>query len=52
MAPTRANILYSREEPEAAGTHDPCWNAAKQEMKYTGFMPNGMRIYWGKKILA
>ena len=42
---------YAREELEAARTHDPYWNAAMREMKYTGFMHNYMRMYWGKKIL-
>jgi len=43
--------VYSREELESAQTHDPYWNAAMREMKYTGFMHNYMRMYWGKKIL-
>ena len=43
--------LYSKEELDAAGTHDPYWNASMQEMKHTGFMHNYMRMYWGKKIL-
>ena len=43
--------LYTREELEAADTHDPYWNAAMREMKHTGFMHNYMRMYWGKKIL-
>ncbi len=43
--------LYTRKELEAAQTHDPYWNAAMREMKYTGFMHNYMRMYWGKKIL-
>ena len=42
---------YSRAQLEAAGTHDPYWNAAMREMKYTGYMHNYMRMYWGKKIL-
>lgn len=42
---------YSRSELEAAATHDPYWNAAMKEMKYTGYMHNYMRMYWGKKIL-
>jgi deoxyribodipyrimidine photo-lyase len=36
---------------ETAETHDPYWNASMLEMKYTGFMHNYMRMYWGKKIL-
>jgi deoxyribodipyrimidine photo-lyase len=43
--------LYTREELEEARTHDPYWNAAMREMRYTGFMHNYMRMYWGKKIL-
>ncbi len=43
--------LYSRKELDAAQTHDPYWNAAMLEMKYTGSMHNYMRMYWGKKIL-
>ncbi|MGA6925350.1 MAG: deoxyribodipyrimidine photo-lyase [Desulfosarcina sp.] len=50
-ATDRRPAIYSREELEAAQTHDPYWNAAMQEMKYTGFMHNYMRMYWGKKIL-
>jgi deoxyribodipyrimidine photo-lyase len=42
---------YDRKALEAAETHDPYWNAAMKEMKYTGFMHNYMRMYWGKKIL-
>ncbi|MGD8894385.1 MAG: deoxyribodipyrimidine photo-lyase [Desulfobacterales bacterium] len=42
---------YTRRQLEDAKTHDPYWNAAMQEMKYTGFMHNYMRMYWGKKIL-
>ncbi len=44
-------VIYSRKELEAAGTHDPYWNAAMREMKHTGFMHNYMRMYWGKKIV-
>jgi deoxyribodipyrimidine photo-lyase len=36
---------------EAAGTHDPYWNAAQLEMIATGKMHGYMRMYWGKKIL-
>ncbi|MGD9106339.1 MAG: deoxyribodipyrimidine photo-lyase [Desulfobacterales bacterium] len=42
---------YTRRQLEDAKTHDPYWNAAMREMKYTGFMHNYMRMYWGKKIL-
>ncbi|MFZ0428648.1 MAG: deoxyribodipyrimidine photo-lyase [Acidobacteriota bacterium] len=43
--------LYSLEQLESASTHDPYWNAAMCEMRWTGFMHNYMRMYWGKKIL-
>ena len=43
--------LYNREQFEDAGTHDEYWNAAMDEMRYTGYMHNYMRMYWGKKIL-
>ena len=47
---TRLHV-YDRETLEDARTHDPYWNAAMREMRYTGFMHNYMRMYWGKKIL-
>jgi len=43
--------VYTRRQLENAQTHDEYWNAAMCEMKYTGFMHNYMRMYWGKKIL-
>jgi len=43
--------VYTRRQLENAETHDPYWNASMLEMKYTGFMHNYMRMYWGKKIL-
>jgi deoxyribodipyrimidine photo-lyase len=43
--------LYTREQFEAAETHDPYWNAAMREMLATGYMHNHLRMYWGKKIL-
>lgn len=47
---TRPSI-YSPEELENAQTHDPYWNAAANEMKYSGYMHNYMRMYWVKKII-
>ncbi len=47
----RREYTYSLEELEAAGSHDPYWNAAMREMTVTGKMHNYMRMYWGKKIL-
>jgi deoxyribodipyrimidine photo-lyase len=44
--------VYTRGRLERAETHDPWWNAAQREMRYTGYMHNHMRMYWGKRILA
>ncbi|HJL15986.1 MAG TPA: deoxyribodipyrimidine photo-lyase [Sandaracinaceae bacterium LLY-WYZ-13_1] len=44
--------VYTARELERAETHDPWWNAAMREMRYTGYMHNAMRMYWGKRILA
>ena len=43
--------LYTRQQLESAGTHDPFWNAAMREMLHTGYMHNYMRMYWGKKVI-
>jgi deoxyribodipyrimidine photo-lyase len=43
--------LLTRDQLEAAQSHDPYWNAAQVEMVETGYMHNYMRMYWGKKIL-
>ncbi|AZI41553.1 deoxyribodipyrimidine photolyase [Deinococcus psychrotolerans] len=43
--------LYTRDELEAAQTHDPYWNAAQNQMVRTGRMHNYLRMYWGKKVL-
>ena len=45
------DYVYTRRQLENAQTHDEYWNAAMREMRYTGFMHNYMRMYWGKKIL-
>jgi deoxyribodipyrimidine photo-lyase len=42
---------YTRDRLESARTHDPYWNAAMRDMRYTGYLHNRMRMYWGKKIL-
>ncbi|MEW5803918.1 MAG: deoxyribodipyrimidine photo-lyase [bacterium] len=47
----RREYHYTQEQLEKATTHDQYWNAAMQEMKYTGYLHNYMRMYWGKKIL-
>jgi len=43
--------IYTPDQLENALTHDTYWNAAMNEMRYTGYMHNYMRMYWGKKIL-
>jgi deoxyribodipyrimidine photo-lyase len=43
--------LFDPARFEIAATHDPCWNAAQDEMLLTGKMHPYMRMYWGKKIL-
>jgi deoxyribodipyrimidine photo-lyase len=43
--------VYTREEFEAAATHDPLWNAAQRELRERGWFHNYMRMLWGKKIL-
>ena len=42
---------YTTAELEEAQTHDDYWNAAMNEMKFTGYMHNYMRMYWGKKVI-
>lgn len=43
--------LYPLEALETAQTADPYWNAAQNEMLFTGKMHNYMRMYWGKKLI-
>ncbi len=43
--------LYTRDEFEAAATHDPLWNAAQRELLGSGVIHNALRMLWGKKIL-
>ncbi len=42
---------YTRDELENGKTDDPAWNAAMREMRERGFLPNYMRMYWGKQII-
>ncbi len=44
-------VVYTREQLEAAETHDELWNAAQRQMRYAGWMHNYMRMLWAKKIL-
>jgi deoxyribodipyrimidine photo-lyase len=43
--------LYSREQFEAAATHDDLWNATQKELILRGKIHGYYRMYWGKKIL-
>ena len=43
--------LYTGDQLENAGTHDPLWNAAQQQMARSGWMHGYLRMYWAKKIL-
>jgi deoxyribodipyrimidine photo-lyase len=47
----KREYTYTRRQLEDARTHDPYWNAAQSEMRYTGKMHGYMRMYWGKKII-
>jgi len=50
-AKDKRTYRYTRQQLEAAQTHDAAWNAAQREMVITGKMHNYLRMYWGKKIL-
>lgn len=43
--------LYTRQQLQAAQTHDDAWNAAQRQLTRTGKMHGYMRMYWAKKIL-
>ncbi len=42
---------YTREQLEQGQTDDEAWNTAMREMRLRGFLPNYMRMYWGKQII-
>ena len=46
----RAHV-YSLEQFESAGTHDPLWNAVQRQLVREGWFHGYMRMLWGKKIL-
>jgi len=50
-AADRRERLYGLEAFEAAGTHDPLWNATQCELVLEGRIHNYLRMLWGKKIL-
>lgn len=43
--------VYTRDEFEAAQTHDPLWNAAQRQLVREGRIHNYLRMLWGKKVL-
>ncbi len=45
-------IIYDLDELENAQTSDPLWNAAHNQMRFTGKMHGYMRMYWAKKMAA
>lgn len=45
------DYIYTYEEFEAAKTHSALWNAAQNQLVYSGFLHGYMRMYWAKKIL-
>ncbi len=47
----KREYLYTVDQFEQAQTHDELWNAAQNEMVFTGKMHGYMRMYWAKKIL-
>jgi hypothetical protein len=44
-------VHYPRVVLEAAGTHEPVWNAAQRQLVAEGRIHNYLRMLWGKKIL-
>ena len=42
--------VYSLEQFDRAGTHDPLWNAAQNQLVQEGRIHNYLRMLWGKKI--
>ncbi len=44
-------FVYSLKKFEYAKTHEDLWNAAQNELTYTGKLHGYMRMYWAKKIL-
>ena len=49
--PDPRDVLYTLEQMEGAQTHEELWNAAQTQMIRHGWMPNYLRMYWGKKIV-
>ena len=47
----KREVLYTLAQLESAKTYDELWNAAQTQMVRHGWMPNYLRMYWGKKIV-
>ncbi len=43
--------VYTRDDFEAAQTHDPLWNAIQRQLLREGRIHNYLRMLWGKKVL-
>jgi photolyase PhrII len=43
--------LYSAQELERADTGEPLWNAAQLAYVRDGWMPNALRMLWGKAVI-
>jgi photolyase PhrII len=43
--------LYTAEQLELAQTAEPLWNAAQSAYVREGWMPNALRMLWGKAVL-
>ena len=43
--------LYTLNELERGGTHEPLWNACQRDLIRTGKLHGYLRMYWAKKIL-
>lgn len=43
---------YTPQQFERGETHDPLWNAAQRCLVREGWMPNYLRMLWGKHLIA
>jgi len=43
--------VYTASELEAGDTHDEVWNTIMHVIRTTGWVPNQLRLDWGKQIL-
>lgn len=47
----RRPYLYDLQTLASGNTHDPLWNAAQNQLREHGRMPNYLRMLWGKNVL-